>query len=265
MAKFFNFRAAADETVLGINGEIGAGSAAAAAFRDQLGAVKGRSLSVEINSLGGDVFAGLAIFNMLRQSGKRINVRVTGIAASAASLVAMAGDTIEMPSNTFLMVHNPWSVTVGNAAELRENAATLDKIGAALVATYCKRTGMSEPRMRVMLSAETWLSADEALAERFCTSVSDPVDWDAPQARTDLPGRVRAAARTKAPTREVEITALCGVAKRPDLAAGFIANGASLADVRAKLHTGMQGAVAPPRGVHIDTTAVYRNRNQGKK
>ena len=100
---------------------------------------------MEINSPGGDVFAGLAIYNALKGSGKEIVVKVMGVAASAASLIAMAGDKIVMPKNTFLMVHNPWSVAMGNAEELRQTADTLDKIGESLKATYAANQKFVRP------------------------------------------------------------------------------------------------------------------------
>ena len=211
MRPFFKFQAATGApAVLSIGGDIGAGSATATAFRSQLGAVRGMSITVEVNSLGGDVFAGIAIHNLLRASGKRINVKVAGIAASAASLIAMAGDTIEMPSNTFMVIHNPWTTAVGTADEMRAEADVLDKIGTALVSTYCRRTGMSEPRMRVLLSADTCMSADEALADGFCTAITDEIEWALPSAQARVPDSVHAAmkARASAPARMPDASAI---------------------------------------------------------
>jgi ATP-dependent Clp protease, protease subunit len=192
----FRFNAATDSAPesLQILDEIGFWGVQAKDFKASLDGIKGDTLDVEVNSPGGDVFAGLAIFNMLRNSGKTINMRVMGVAASAASLIAMAGDTIEMPSNTFMMVHNPWSVAMGNADDMREAADVLDKIGGSLLSTYCKRTGQSEDDMKAMLAKDTWLTADECLEKGFATKVTDPVSASASfdMERADLPAAVKA-------------------------------------------------------------------------
>lgn len=110
MRPCFKFVAAtADQpSVLSIYDEIGFWGVQAKDFISDLAKVSSKVLNVEINSPGGDVFAGLAIYNALKGSGKEIVVKVMGVAASAASLIAMAGDKIIMPKNTFMMIHNPW-------------------------------------------------------------------------------------------------------------------------------------------------------------
>ena len=187
---------ATDDTpaVLSIYDEIGFWGVQAKDFVNELRGIKSKVINVEINSPGGDVFAGLAIYNALKSSGKEIVVTVMGVAASAASLIAMAGDKIVMPKNTFLMIHNPWSFAMGNADELRETADTLDKIGASLRATYAARTGMDDAALDEMLSKDTWLTADEALEMGFATEVVEDVKANAKfdMARADLPEAVRA-------------------------------------------------------------------------
>jgi ATP-dependent Clp endopeptidase proteolytic subunit ClpP len=164
--------------------------------------VQSKELNVEINSPGGDVFAALAMHNGLKASGKTITVKIMGVAASAASLIAMAGDKIVMPKNTFMMIHNPWSFAQGNADELRDTADTLDKIGASLKATYAARTGMDEKELDAMLATDTWMTADEALERGFATEVVDAVAANAKfdMARAELPAAV--AALFKAPEPE---------------------------------------------------------------
>ena len=195
MRPCFQFNAATADTpaTLSIYDEIGFWGVQAKDFIADLHAVTSKSINVEINSPGGDVFAGLAIYNALKFSGKEIIVMVMGVAASAASLIAMAGDRIVMPQNTFLMVHNPWSFAMGNADELRDTAATLDKIGNSLQVTYVARTGQSEEKIKELLSKDTWLTADEALALGFATEVTDAVTVSAAfdMARADLPDAVR--------------------------------------------------------------------------
>jgi ATP-dependent Clp endopeptidase proteolytic subunit ClpP len=209
MRPCFRFNLAADDapSTLSIFDEIGFWGVQAKDFVRDLAAVKGKTLNVEINSPGGDVFAGLAIYNALRGSGKEIVVRVMGVAASAASLIAMAGDKIVMPKNSFLMIHNPWSMAVGNADELRDTAETLDKIGASLRLTYAARTGLPEDEIATMLATDTWLTADEALEKGFATEVTDNVTAKASfdMGRADLPEAVRAvfaAANEPAPATE---------------------------------------------------------------
>lgn len=188
-------KAAGGPETLSIYDEIGFWGVQAKDFRTSLAAVKSSDIHVEINSPGGDVFAGVAIYNMLKASGKNIVVKVMGVAASAASLIAMAGDTIQMPQNTMMMVHNPWSIAAGNADELREHADTLDKIGNSLLGTYVAKTGMAETEMKALLAKDTWLTADEALAMGFATEVTDAIKVKASfdLARADLPKNVQLA------------------------------------------------------------------------
>ncbi len=192
---FIAAKAAGQPETLSIYDEIGFWGVQAKDFRASLAAVKSPSIHVEINSPGGDVFAGVAMYNMLKSSGKEIIVKVMGVAASAASLIAMAGDKIEMPKNTMLMIHNPWSIAMGNADELREHADTLDKIGNSITGTYMAKTGMAEPEMKALLAKDTWLTADEAVAMGFATVVTDEIKVSAmfDVARADLPENVRLA------------------------------------------------------------------------
>lgn len=197
MRPCFSFKLAAkdgDPDLLTIYDEIGFWGVQASDFRTSLTAAKAKSLVVEINSPGGDVFAGLAIYNMLVASGKDITTKVMGVAASAASLIAMAGDKIVMPKNTFMMVHNPWGVAIGNAAEMRETADVLDKIGDSLHATYAAKTGLGDDELKAMLAEDTWLTADEALAKGFATEVVDAVEAKAKfdMDRADLPEHIKA-------------------------------------------------------------------------
>jgi ATP-dependent Clp protease, protease subunit len=175
MKTWYKFQAAAAEgqsQTVSIHDDIGGWGVSAKMFLDELRKVAAPEVNVEINSPGGDVFAGLAIYNGLRNSGKKVNVKVLGIAASAASLVAMAGDTIEMPENTFMMIHNPWTFAAGDAEDLREQADLLDKIGDSLTSTYARRTGKSAEEIQTLLAAETWFTAQEAVDAGFATAVT---------------------------------------------------------------------------------------------
>ncbi len=197
MRPCFAFHAAATDNGpdrLEIFDEIGFWGVQAKDFIASLNGMKAKSITVEINSPGGDVFAALAMYNALRASGKEVVAKVMGVAASAASLIFMAGDKRVMPKNTHLMIHNPWSFAAGNADELRETADTLDKIGNSLRATYASRTGVDDDKLSEMLAKDTWLSADEAAEMGFATEVIEDVKANAKfdMARADLPESVKA-------------------------------------------------------------------------
>lgn len=203
MQTWYNLKAAADKTpVLSIFDDIGAYGVSAKSFLNDLRTVTTDEVDVEINSPGGDVFAGLAIYNGLRASGKKINVKVLGLAASAASLVAMAGDTIEMPENAFMMIHNPWGFAMGGADEMRNTADVLDKIGTGLVSTYAKRTGKTDQEITALLDAETWMTAQEAVDAGFATSVTPALAVKASYSEDRLPENVRRAFKAQAPTTD---------------------------------------------------------------
>ena len=200
MQTWYNLKAAADKTpVLSIFDDIGAYGVSAKSFLNDLRTVTTDEVDVEINSPGGDVFAGLAIYNGLRASGKKINVKVLGLAASAASLVAMAGDTIEMPENAFMMIHNPWGFAMGGADDMRNTADVLDKIGTGLVSTYAKRTGKTDQEIAALLDAETWMTAQEAVDAGFATSVTAALAVKASYSEDRLPENVRLAFKAQAP------------------------------------------------------------------
>jgi ATP-dependent Clp protease protease subunit len=131
------------------------------------------SISVRINSPGGDAFEGIAIYNLLRAQKKPVNVFVDGIAASAASIVAMAGDNITMGNNAMMMIHNAWSFAMGDADAMRKMADTLDKVSASVGQTYIDRAGMSAVDVKAMMDAESWLSAQECLDKGLATAIAE--------------------------------------------------------------------------------------------
>lgn len=122
-------------------------------------------INLHINSPGGSVFEGVAIYQMLIQHKAKINVYIDGLAASIASVIAMAGDVIYIPNNAMMMIHNPWTYAIGNANELRKQAEDLDKIGASMRESYLNKSGekISEEELTELLDNETWLSAKEAI------------------------------------------------------------------------------------------------------
>lgn len=140
-------------------------------FRNELRQMKG-DLTVHINSQGGDVFAGVTIYNALKDYGKgKVTVKVDGLAASIASVVAMAGDEIIMSPGSMMMIHNPWSMGVGSAEELRKAADTLDEIREAILPIYTDRSGQSEDTVQELMDNETWMTAEKAVELGFADTV----------------------------------------------------------------------------------------------
>lgn len=132
-----------------------------------LKAHRGKAIHVRINSPGGEANDGCAIYNLLAGHDGPVTVTVLGVAASAASVIAMAGKPLRMAANALLMIHDPWVDTFGNADQLRRDADMLDKDAAALATTYSQRTGKDAEEVRDLMRAETWFTAEQAIAEGF--------------------------------------------------------------------------------------------------
>ncbi|WP_205589317.1 MULTISPECIES: head maturation protease, ClpP-related [Bacillus subtilis group] len=139
----------------------------ATSFKKDLDALGDLStINLHLNSPGGSVFDGVAISSMLKQHKATVNVYIDGIAASIASVIAMAGDTIFMPSNSMMMVHNPLTLVWGNAQEMRKQADVLDKISESMKLSYLERAGdkLDKETLDNLMDNETWLSAHEAVS-----------------------------------------------------------------------------------------------------
>ncbi|AXL49172.1 peptidase S14 [Paraburkholderia caffeinilytica] len=132
-------------------------------------------LIVAVNSPGGDVFDAFAIYNALRRYAGKVTARVDGVAASAAGLVVMAGDQVVMPENAMLMIHNPWTIALGSAADLRSTADMMDKARDGILAAYRRKSGQTDEDLTAMMDAETWLTALEAQSLGFCDVIEEPV------------------------------------------------------------------------------------------
>src|SRR5690606_2072539 len=180
--KFWQFRAAADDPKVGellLYGEISdftwwGDEVTPRQFREDLEALGDiDELRVYINSPGGDVFAGQAILSTLKRHKARKVVYVDGLAASAASVVAMAGDVIRMPRNSMMMIHNVWTIAVGDANELRGVADALDRISETIVAAYEEKTGLERDAIKAMMDAETWMTAEEAVEKGFADEIEE--------------------------------------------------------------------------------------------
>ncbi|WP_027730878.1 ClpP-like prohead protease/major capsid protein fusion protein [Variovorax paradoxus] len=156
----------------------------AASFVRELSELDVEAITVRINSIGGSVPDGLAIYNAIRRHKATITIEVDGMAFSIASLIAMAGDKVLMANNAMLMIHAPWTYAAGNSAELREQADQLDTWAAAMSTSYAARTG-DQPGMLALLTdgRDHYYTADEALAAKFIDAVTDPMPLAASAAR----------------------------------------------------------------------------------
>ena len=130
-----------------------------------LRAIGDQEVFVDINSPGGDFFEGVAIYNMLRAHPHKVTVRILGIAASAASVIAMAGDDVLIGKAGFLMVHNAWVVAVGNRHDLADAAKTMEPFDDAMATLYADRAGVKKPVAAEWMDNETWFNGEQAIAE----------------------------------------------------------------------------------------------------
>lgn len=153
-------------------------SVTAAQFVRDLQNVEAQTVNVRLNSFGGAVPDALAIYNALARHPATVNTYVDGVALSAASLIAMAGKTVTMAENAVMMIHGPWNMAVGNAAQMREAADVLDKFAQAMAPSYAAKTGKPVEDMLALLTDGTdhWYTADEAKDAGFADEVSAPME-----------------------------------------------------------------------------------------
>jgi ATP-dependent Clp endopeptidase proteolytic subunit ClpP len=185
---------AADESAdVMIYDVVGAWGVSAQQFVTDLKGLKAKTINVRLNTPGGDVFDGLAIYNALRDHPAKVVTRVDGLAASMGSVIAQAGDERRMAKNAYMMIHNPWSMAAGDAAEMRKSADLLDKVCGTLAQTYADRTGKSVDEMKAAMAETSWYTADEAKAAGLCDAVDDDNEEDTTTARASFDYRVLAA------------------------------------------------------------------------
>ena len=161
------------ESEICIYDEIGMWGITAKDFLNDLKAVGERKVILRINSPGGEVFDGLAIYNRLREHKGGVEVKIDGIAASMASVIAMAGSPVTMAENALMMIHNPAGICIGEADDMRDLADLLDKVKGSLTRAYERKTGQSNADIVKMMDEETWLDATEARALGFCDEITD--------------------------------------------------------------------------------------------
>lgn len=178
-------RAAQDEAVeVLLYDEIGFWGIPAKQFAEQLAEIEAATIHLRVNSPGGDVFDGVAIYNTLRQHSAQVITHIDGLAASIASVIALAGDEVRMAPNAFFMIHNPWGITIGDAEDHRKMADTLEKIAmGAIIGTYRAKTGQDVDTIRNWMDDETWFTAEQAAEAGF----ADVVEEAAPVENRALP------------------------------------------------------------------------------
>lgn len=215
-----------------IYGDIGEGGVTAADFIASLRGLRVSTINVHISSSGGSVFEGLAVYNALNAHPATIVVHVDGIAASIASVIAMAGDEIVMAENAMMMIHRP-SIQPGYAGsdELRQKADVIDKIESGLVSIYSTRTGIDSAEIRNMLAVERWFTAAEALAKGFATRIEKSKGATAAFDVSKFRNGAAALARSAAPVAAID----CANMVRSEFAERLTAKNSEIATLTAKL------------------------------
>ena len=155
--------------------EIGAFGMNAQSFIEEIKEFKNSDINLHINCVGGDVFDGMAIYNILKKRTAKTTVYIEGIAASMGSVIALAADTVVMAENSLFMIHNAWGGANGEAKDMKKTAALLDKISGEIADIYVKKTKLPYDKVKDMMDEETWLNADEAFDLGFVDSISDAI------------------------------------------------------------------------------------------
>lgn len=149
----------------------GLGGISPAVFSHVLRKVKTPKMELRLHSPGGSVTDGVAMYNELRLHKSDVTVRVMGAALSIAAVLAMGGDRVEIAKGGYLMIHNAWSLALGDAKSLREAAEVLEKMDGSISQTFAGRTGIDAEKIREMMAAETWLTGDEAVSMNFADAL----------------------------------------------------------------------------------------------
>ena len=197
------------ETEISIFDEIGMYGVSAKQFITDLKSIPATDrIVLKIHSPGGEVFDGNAIFNALQRRGN-VEVQIEGLAASMATVISLAGMPVKMAANGFYMIHNPWGVAMGDAAELRDQAQLLDKIRSNMVGAYAAKSGQSAEQIQAWMDSETWFTAEEALSAGFVDEITDTLSLAASSnkfARMAKFKNAPANLTAQPPRMEIEIT-----------------------------------------------------------
>lgn len=181
-----------DSTEVLLYDEIGPWGVSAKDFKAALDAVKTKAIVLRINSPGGDVFDGYAMYKAVKDHPATVSVIIDGLAASAASFVAMGGDTVTMKEPALMMIHRAWTLAIGNAEDMTETANLLGKVDGQIADVYAAKSGKPAAEMLALMSAETWLDGKEA-GDLGLVDAVDAEDDDAEKARAAAEGSAHAA------------------------------------------------------------------------
>ena len=173
--KWYEINNSAEVTDVYLFNDIGTFGVSAQSFVEEIKEYEGKELAIHINSLGGEVFEGMAIYSIIKRRKAKTTVYIEGIAASIASVIALAADEVIMSENSLLMIHNAWGGGSGDAKEMRKQADVLDKISNEIAEIYVKKTKRPYDEIVEMMAEETWLTAEEAVALGFVDSISEPI------------------------------------------------------------------------------------------
>ena len=155
------------------------GGVTAKNFQKELSEIKASQIDLHINSPGGDVFDGIAMYNLIKQHPANVTTYIDGLAASIASVIALAGDQVYMAENALFMVHNPYGMAMGEADEMRKMADRLDVVRDSIAKAYISETDKPEDEIYALMDAETWMTADEAIEFGFIDEVTEKMDMAA--------------------------------------------------------------------------------------
>ena len=184
MKQWFKIENKSDKAEIWIYEEIGedfwSGSGITAkSFQKELSEIKAKQIDLHINSPGGLVFDGITIYNLLKQHPASVTTYIDGLAASIASVIALAGDKVVMAENALFMIHKASGMVIGTSDDMRDFAEKLDKVNGSIATTYTSKTKKDESEISAMMAAETWLTADEALDFGFVDEIAGEVDMAA--------------------------------------------------------------------------------------
>lgn len=174
------------------------GGFTAARMAAALRSIGNNPVTVNINSPGGDMFEGIAIYNLLREHPKEVTVQVMGWAASAASIIAMAGDEINMGLGSFMMVHNAWGMIVGNRHDMSDGAELFASFDAAIADIYAARTGLERADIVALMDGETFMGASDAVDKGFADKVDGTMEAKAAADDAQQPDGLMARRRIEA-------------------------------------------------------------------
>lgn len=144
------------------------------------------TIDIYINSNGGSVFDGIAMYNMLKRHKAYKRVYIDGFACSIASVIAMVGNKVVMPKTSMMMIHNPWTIAMGNSEELRKIADDLDMMGDVIKNAYMSKVNIGEDKLSELMNAESFLTAEQCFEYGFCTQVGDETDGSVQAVETAL-------------------------------------------------------------------------------